>query len=217
MCILKTTLDVAFNTHPTYRCNEFKPKYAPEDSVRPWIVDEIGVLMDNKNRYWENKNKNNMKQLKIEIPNGFVIDEEKSNLQNGEIFFKEKKKQHAQKWEDLEEIKGWWIANDSIINEEMSPFMGDKGDNRNVFKTKKQAESALAKAQLSQLMDEYESTKNVDWKDDNQVKYVISRVWCRIHIDTASNKYEFIAFTSEEEANEFYDLHLDLIKKFYML
>jgi len=166
-------------------------------------------LPDGLRKYFNNLNTKQMK--KIIIDNKEIEISEESYEAFKKQFIKGK---HVDRWEDLEKIDGLYV---NTYSEIMDIYGVTKEHLKNTFKTRKQALSSLAMAQLSQLMDEYESTKNVDWENSKQMKYFICRINDKILKDSDSCLYYFLSFTSREERNEFYDKHLDLIKQYYML
>ena len=106
------------------------------------------------------------KELKIEVPDGYEIDREKSTFEK--IVFK--KRELPKSWEELHMIKGWFVENGSGIYEFENCFTISK--NRNLFPTKEEAEACLALAQLCQLRDRYNDGWKPDWNDVNE-KYII--------------------------------------------
>ncbi|MBF1097876.1 MAG: hypothetical protein HXL37_06200 [Riemerella sp.] len=99
------------------------------------------------------------KELKIEVPDGYEIDREKSTFEK--IVFK--KRELPKSWEELHMIKGWFVENGSGIYEFENCFTISK--NRNLFPTKEEAEACVALAQLCQLRDRYNDGWKPDWKD----------------------------------------------------
>lgn len=149
-----------------------------------------------------------MKELKIEIPEGYEIDREKSSFEK--IVFK--KKIEVNCWEDLKNITGVYITSDSLFDfTKNSP--NDQG-NHNVFLNEKYAKSALALAQISQLLPYYDT--NVDWESGKD-KYCICRVQDRIEIMPWIQKYYALAFNTQSEAERFLKHNKQLVKDFYML
>jgi hypothetical protein len=120
-------------------------------------------------------------------------------------------------WYELPKINGYGISDCAEISE----FNCDENaqpDNRNIFKTQKQAESALAYAQLTQLMADCGDCE-IDWIKHN-LKYIIRRK-CDF-IDKVTNSYTFnnfhvLAFNTEKIRDEFLEKHEGLIKTFYQL
>lgn len=114
------------------------------------------------------------------------------------------------------EIDGVYIASDSCIYK-----MGcicnysEKG----TFKTEKQAKSALAYAQLTQLMalPEYNGDWVPDWNDDCEAKYIIRRVRNGIDTDYYSITHHHIFFKSEEIRDKFLENNYDLLKEYFEL
>ena len=146
-----------------------------------------------------------MKNFKIEIPAGYEIDKEKSTFEN--IVFKEVEKL-PKKWEELKDIKGFFIDVDSIIFD--ADCVVEKED-KNVFATKEQAEAVIALAQLSQLMKVYNEGWVPDWTDDNE-KYVIYFTDNKIekHSYYCYIQY-FLSFKTEEIRDVFLKNFEDLI------
>lgn len=98
-----------------------------------------------------------IKEIKIEVPEGYEIDKENSSLAEGKIVFKKKKSPfHA--YDGSYPIEGYYITPDSVIRS--YPSWENNYDNRNVFTTEKLAKKALAMAQLSQIIEHDEVLKN---------------------------------------------------------
>ena len=87
------------------------------------------------------------------------------------------------------------------------------------FKTEKQAKSALAYAQLTQLMalPEYNGDWVPDWNDDKQIKYIIIRFKNKIIKDQSINSYFHIAFKSAAALNKFFENNYGLLKEYFEL
>lgn len=148
------------------------------------------------------------KEIKIQVPEGYEIDKEKSTFEN--IIFK--KKSTINCWEDLEGISGYGITTECSIVSWLK--LSTIEENKNVFLNEKYAKSALALAQISQLLPYYDS--NVDWYKDTD-KYCIVIISNKIHIETWQSSYHFLAFNSKEEAKRFLKYNEQLVKDFFML
>ncbi|MEE0138335.1 hypothetical protein [Fusobacterium ulcerans] len=147
------------------------------------------------------------KEIKIQVPEGYEIDKEKSTFEN--IVFKKKKAINS--WKDLKEIEGVFITKCSYIIK----YEGSNDDvNKNIFLNEKYAKSALALAQISQLLPYYDS--NVDWNRDT-TKYCIERTNNKIYIDNWQSLYHILAFNSKEEAERFLKYNEQLVKDYFML
>ncbi len=119
------------------------------------------------------------------------------------------------KWEDLGEISGWFVNVNCSIKE-MLRLNTNFVSNRNVFATESQAKSALAMAQLSQLMKNVNGDWVADWdKDEN--KHVIRRAMNNIGICTAMNWYHFLSFPTAAIRDQFLSDHKQLIKTYFEL
>jgi len=149
-----------------------------------------------------------MKELKIEIPEGYEIDEEKSSFEK--IVFK--KKHEVNCWEDLRNIPGMYIADNSCIIPAAAGLV--LPHNKNVFLNEKYAKSALALAQISQLLPHYDT--NVDWTTNNE-KWCITRVSNKIEVRSWGSIHHVLAFNTKSEAIRFLKHNEQLVKDFYML
>ena len=104
------------------------------------------------------------KELKIEVPNGYEIDREKSTFEN--IVFKKVENELPKNWCDLKFIKGFFVNGESEIkeiNETHDKILAIEG-NRNVFPNREEAEACVALAQLCQLRDRYNDGWKPDWE-----------------------------------------------------
>ena len=148
------------------------------------------------------------KEIKIQVPEGYEIDKEKSTFEN--IVFKKKKSINC--WKDLEKISGHAITTESDILYwyELTTIE----ENKNVFLNEKYAKSALALAQISQLLPYYDS--NVNW-DKIAVKHCIIRKGNTIYIEITQSSYNLLAFNTKEDAKRFLKYNEQLIKDFFML
>ena len=149
-----------------------------------------------------------MKELKIEIPEGYEIDVEKSSFEKIVL----KKKIEINCWEDLKYVTGTYISDNSYMN--LAKGGLTQFHNKNVFLNKKYAKSALALAQISQLLPYYDT--NVDWTD-HTTKYCVCRVGNKIEIVYWERQYHLIAFNTKSEAERFLKHNEQLVKDFYML
>ena len=107
-----------------------------------------------------------MKEIKIEVPEGYEIDRENSTFET--IKFKEKSKL-PMSWKELGDITGYYIDSTSSLKN----CYGYSGRGKeNLWPTLELAEAALALSQLLQLRDRW----NGDWKPDwntLEEKYII--------------------------------------------
>lgn len=124
------------------------------------------------------------------------------------------------RWRDNEKntISGYYTYTDSRIT--YSEDHSNTKENYNLFATKKQAKSALAMAQISQIMANDERFGGVvtdeEWGNNVPCYYVILKVR-NILVITTSYRYEYLAFHTEEQAKLFLEENEDLIKDYYMM
>lgn len=148
------------------------------------------------------------KEIKIQVPEGYEIDKEKSTFEN--IIFK--KKSTINCWKDLKEISGYGITTECSIVSWLK--LSTIEENKNVFLNEKYVKSALALAQISQLLPYYDS--NVNWDNSNN-KYCLFRYNDTIIIDICKSKYCLLAFNSLKEAERFLKYNEQLVKDYFML
>lgn len=118
-------------------------------------------------------------------------------------------------WKELGKIRGFYLSDESKI--EVQP-LGDSNykEYKALFATEKQARSALAMAQLSQLMADLGDECNVDW-NNNSAKYVIYRDGVDIYKSIADNVYKFLSFKTAKVRDAFLEKHKELIKDYLMI
>jgi len=116
---------------------------------------------------------------------------------------------YPKSWKDLKQIDGFYIAND--VNDvpcikKINYSKPAKDEFLDVYRTKKQAESAISYAQLSQLL---------SIESHLEPKYCIKSINKKIVIEEIKTD-ELLYFNSLEYANFSLKHHLDLWKKFYL-
>ena len=110
-------------------------------------------------------------------------------------------------------VSGWYLGVDCVHKE-----TNEENTDRSTFKTEKQAKSAFAYAQLTQLMalPEYNGDWVPDWSD-GCTKFVIRRCVNTIDFDNYSNTHHFLAFKTERICYKFYENNFDLLKEYFEL
>ena len=156
------------------------------------------------------------KEIKIECPEGYTIDKENSTFEC--IKFKPIKR-----WRDGNPVvKGWYLSEYGVeaYNIYGARFLKWKDGNLYVFATEKQAKSALAMAQISQIMANDErfggAVTDVEWLQDFY-KYAITRVNNMIITGCYTKNYKFLAFHTQEQRDLFLKENEDLVKDYLML
>ena len=156
-------------------------------------------------------------EIEFKIPEGYVIDDSKST--KDKIVCKPIEIKYPKSWEEA--FKGNIISGYHIFMGKMLIGGRQNADDcdKKLFKTEKQAASALAHAQLTRLMALpcYNGDWTPNWDDPNQQKYCITRMKYNIVKLDFSCYFSFLAFKSEKVRDEFYHNHMDLIKQFYEL
>ena len=117
-------------------------------------------------------------------------------------------KQLPKTWEELKDVKGWYVEYNSIVVGANYP--NSDNEDKNIFATKEQAEASIAMAQLSQLREVYQD----GWKPDfsnSETKYVIEFYENKIYKDECCGTNNFLSFQSAEVRDEFLENFRDLI------
>lgn len=149
------------------------------------------------------------RELRIEIPDRYEIDKEHSTFEK--IVFKPIKKVNT--WEDLESISGTVIDGYSALYN--IPNDVPVETNKNIYLNEKYAKSALALAQLSQVLPHYNS--NVNWNNDRYPKYAVHVYRNTLQIVLTYCEYYPFAFKTESEAKRFMLYNEQLLKQYFML
>lgn len=144
------------------------------------------------------------KELKIEIPQGYEIDKEKSTFEK--IIFK-KIPENPKTWEEYCSLMEGKIVHhtnfDYII---LQSFQ----DAHNMFATKERAKQFIALGKLLQLRDYWVG----DWKRNSDNIYIIYK---NVIMAAMHNSDFPLTFPTRKMAEEFKDCFSDLIKQAYPL
>ena len=157
-----------------------------------------------------------MKELKINVPEGYEIDKEASTFEC--IKFKPINKVNI--WEDIKRISGVYIDLESNIKADPCAKLLASDRNKLMYINEKHAKSALAMAQISQLMPYYGGpiTKE-EWNNPGIYKYCIENNSNSIDLTLHNNKVEFLAFHTLEQRRRFmsYPENVQLVKEYLMI
>lgn len=148
------------------------------------------------------------KEFKIQVPEGYEIDREKSTFEK--IVFKKVENELPKSWEDLYEVGGWFVDFHSDVVTSGSMHTGDSVKNR--FPTKEEAEACLALSQLCQLRDRYNDGWKPDWEDYNQFKWCIDVFKDNIRKAAYLFVKKVLIFKTEELRDKFLENFRDLIE-----
>ena len=152
------------------------------------------------------------KELKIEVPNGYEIDREKSTFEN--IVFKKVENELPKNWCDLKFIKGFFVNGESEIkeiNETHDKILAIEG-NRNVFPNREEAEACVALAQLCQLRDRYNDGWKPDWDSMSETKYVLEISRNIVVKNFYNHTKRILAFKTKNIRDKFLENFKDLIE-----
>jgi hypothetical protein len=132
-----------------------------------------------------------MKTQVIEIPEGKMIDK---------ITYKDIPSL-PEKWEDINEIEGYYIDEDSNIRG--ASKCAAIFTHKNIFSTQEEAKAALALAQLTQLRKIYRDGWMPDYDDIEQEKYIIGFTETDFYVYKVKNPNGLLCFQTRELANSF--------------
>ena len=148
------------------------------------------------------------KTIKIIPPEGYEVDKEKSTFE--EIVFKKIENNLPMSWEELGVVKGYYINQNSNINNIFKTNTAD--NNRNVFPTEEEAKAMRAMAQLCQLRDRWNNGWKADW-EDGTVKYCIGSYKNVVYKDSYYNTSTPMVFKTEKLRNRFMETFKDLLEE----
>lgn len=156
------------------------------------------------------------KELKIIPPEGYEIDKENSTFEC--IKFKP----IVKRWRDSHpKVTGYYLSGNYIraISDDYNEDW--HFGNHDVFATEKQAKSALAMAQISQIMVNDKRfggpITDEEWNYNASLKYVIERYGDKIIKNTHEKAYHFLAFHTNKQLDLFLEENEDLVKDYLMI
>ena len=157
--------------------------------------------------------KSKMKELRVEVPQGYEIDKENSSFEC--IKFKPKGiKTIEDLYKSVKTFDGYWVFGGEV---ELGYNRIYSNVNKSVFLTEKEAKSALAMSQISQLMPYYGGAiTDEEWDDRGMRKFVIVRHGNRVIFDVTYTFYEYLAFYTKEQRDSFYKNNEQLVKEYLM-
>ena len=150
-----------------------------------------------------------IKEMKIQAPEGYEIDRENSTFEN--IIFRKAERKLSKRWEDLENVNGYYADSWGDVRCYYGVNTPDH-TNKNIFPTKEEAEACLALAQLCQLRDRYNDGWKPNWNSTAETKYVIEIFKNNIVKNLYGGKHRILAFKTEDLRDKFLENFKDLIE-----
>jgi len=117
-------------------------------------------------------------------------------------------------WENLGLVDGWYVDTDASILQ--IPDCYTYNDAKNIFATEKQAKSALAFAQLTQLAAKVNGDWIPDWTNSSR-KYIVFCQGNELQVDYNFKYKHKISFKTQELAEKSLKYHEQLWKDYYMI
>lgn len=155
------------------------------------------------------------KEVKIQVPEGYEIDKENSTFE----CIKFKKKVEVNTWKDIRTLSGTLItAKSDFYHVPKVPV--DHIVDKNIFISVKYAKSALALAQISQLIPYYGGEiTDEEWNNSFIKKYGITvycNIICKIVVFTNRN---ILTFHTQEQVDRFLSFpeNVQLVKDLFMI
>ena len=158
------------------------------------------------------------KEITIDIPEGYEIDREKSSFERIDF----KKKIDIKTWEDLMGTiipkKSFYVTDYSDIKKMSVDECKFVEAHKNVFIDERHAKSALAMAQISQLIPYFggEITEE-EWNNIFIPKYILGKVKNEIIKDITYAPYSLLSFHTPEQRDEFLKYNKQLVKDYLMI
>lgn len=145
------------------------------------------------------------KELKVQIPEGYEIDKEKSTFEN--IVFK-KVEDRPKSWKEyLDKVQPtYYIDRPGHVNPSGVPEVF--GDNRLCFYNRELAEKVIAYAKLLSLREEWVKGKEMD-----TYRYIITLCNNKPYIFSTEVEAARLSFPTKEMAEEFIKYFSDLLEK----
>jgi len=111
-------------------------------------------------------------------------------------------------------VDGWYLGINYVLK-----YINPENMDKSTFKTEKQAKSALAYAQLTQLMalPEYNGNWIADWTDVNELKYCIVPVGNKLKLEVFFEFKQNICFRNKATAELFLSNNYDLLMQYLEL
>lgn len=156
------------------------------------------------------------KEIKIVPPEGYEIDKENSTFECVKF------KPIGKRWRDGNPfISGWCLGCVNVFGSRNQYEKPWKEGNLDVFATEKQAKSAFAMAQISQIMANDErfggAITDEEWENHQVYKNTIIRTNGNITPSAATSSYYFLAFHTPEQRDLFLNENKDLVKDYLMI
>lgn len=171
---------------------------------------------DKRNVIFKRKDMGETKEIKINVPDGYEIDKEKSSFEH--IVFKKKENKLPETWEEFcennkyVENEHFINGNSEILKRELCNYdYRNPNTDKNLLPSKELAEAMLALCQLLQLRDCYNQGWKPDWTT-NDFKYCIAICGNQVFKDSFWNAYKVLSFKTKEICDEFYNNFKELIE-----
>lgn len=148
-----------------------------------------------------------MKELKIEVPQGYEIDKEKSTFEK--IVFK-KIKDLPMSFDEMK-IPEYWDIYNTILSKHNNGNYTGRCFGESVYSTKEYAEAFWALSKLILLRDAWNKGWKPNWRT-HEVKYTIVVLYNAIKTENNCNKQEILAFEKQEIRDKFLYQFKDLIE-----
>ena len=156
-----------------------------------------------------------IKELKINIPEGYEIDKENSTFEC--IKFKPVKKSKFSDYDCTYPISGYYVYDGTTCH---LPGAPNGTCHKDVFATEKYAKSALAMAQISQIIandGRFGGVIDNEWRNYAIGKYCILRYDNKLMKDVLQHTYHLLAFHTAEQRDLFLEENEQLVKDYLMM
>lgn len=185
--------------------------YPIESFIENYENRQLKKIKSRTQRELELLNKNDMEELKIEVPSGYEIDKENSTFEC--IKFKEKEK-GIKSWEDymLIERATWELVKKTADRiQDLEYSLGRLFDDKTVRRI-------VAEYKIKILMFYYGGAfTEEEWNDNRITKYTIIRYREALRFPTTSWEYSLLAFRTHNQRMSFLENNEQLVRDYLML
>lgn len=148
------------------------------------------------------------KEMKIQAPEGYEIDREKSTFEK--IVFKKIENNLPKTWKEFGEVKGWFVTELSDVDYYSEGHSSDYRD-KNLFPTEEEAKACVTLAQLCQLRDRYNDGWKPNWIDGTE-KHSIYFYSDEIYSSYIYQTQKILTFKTRKLRDQFLENFRDLIE-----
>ena len=152
-----------------------------------------------------------MKTFKIEIPEGYEIDKEKSTFER--IVYKPVEVKLVKSWSELNQVKGYYISRAAEVSK--AAFTSCCNSAKNIYPTEAQTKAGgILLPQLLQLRDHYRNGWVPNY-GDRSLKFSINYINNTVATSTNSNMFCVFTFQNDMIRDVFLKNFKDMLEEYF--